>query len=119
MSAGCDDLGMDSDLVRVADELVAIVEAAPQDLTWAGYWSDQDELVSDLRDHAERLRRGDTSRFAELRVLFAPACPLQDMAMDNGWSDRYMELATRFDRTSPPQSDFGFRPGRRRDGSGD
>jgi hypothetical protein len=88
------------ELVSVLDDLLEVVESAPQDLSWAGYWSGQDDVVSDLRDHRDRLRRGDTSRLDLLRALFNPAMPLQDMAMASGWHDRYMQLAERFDTAS-------------------
>jgi hypothetical protein len=87
-------------LVRVLDDLLEIVESSTQDLTWAGYWMDHDGAVTDLRDHRDRLRRGDTSELDMLKVLFNPGMPLQDMAMASGWTDRYHLLAARFDRAA-------------------
>lgn len=72
-------------------------EVPPQYVDWAGY-EDQDELLDDLRDHATRLRAGDTGRVRDLHVLFLPTGPLQDIAIDSRWHDQYMELADRFDR---------------------
>lgn len=92
---------MNADRVAdVLDEVVMIIESSPQDLTWAGYWSDAAEAAAELRDEAARLRRGDIGGLAELRVLFGPGCPLQDMAMAGGWTDRYLVLAERFDTAS-------------------
>lgn len=85
------------DLVGVMDELLEVVESTSADLTWAAYWSDEVDVVTDLRDHRDRLRRGDLSRLALLGALFNPAMPLQDMAMASGWHERYRRLATRFD----------------------
>jgi len=40
---------------------------------------------------------GDTSRLSDLRVLFLPTGPLQDIAVHGSWHDRYIALAGRFD----------------------
>lgn len=87
------------ELLDVVNEVIAICEASPQHVDWAGY-QDQGELLEDLHDHARRLRAGDTSRLSELRVLFLPSGPLQDIAIDSGWHNKYMTLASRFDELS-------------------
>jgi hypothetical protein len=89
--------GQQDDVAQLVGELVELVESSPQDLSFAGYWSDRDDVLTDLRDHHDRLRRGDTSRLSLLKTLFNPAMPLQDMAMASGWGDRYLRLAARFD----------------------
>lgn len=33
----------------------------------------------------------------ELRVLFAPTGPLQELSLDNGWGDEFLSLAERVD----------------------
>ena len=87
---------MDVELLQIVNQLIAICEVPPQYVDWAGY-EDQDELLEDLRDHARRLGAGDTGRLSELHVLFLPTGPLQDIAIDSGWHDNYMTLASRFD----------------------
>ena len=88
------------ELLEIVSKVITVCEVSPQYVDWAGY-RDQDELLADLRDHASRLRAGDTSRLAELRVLFLPTGPLQDIAIDSGWSDTYMRLASRFEQLYP------------------
>jgi hypothetical protein len=90
---------MDSPLVELIDEILMILSATPQDVVWSHY-GDEEELVADLRDHADRLRQGDRSRLPDLRVLFLPTGALQEIAISSGWSDRYLSLASRFDRLS-------------------
>jgi hypothetical protein len=87
---------VDTELLDIVNEVIAICESSTQHVDWAGY-EDQDELLEDLREHARRLREGDTSRLRELRVLFLPTGPLQDIAIDSGWVDQYMNLSSRFD----------------------
>jgi hypothetical protein len=33
----------------------------------------------------------------ELRVLFAPTGPIQEVSVSSGWGDAFLELADRFD----------------------
>jgi hypothetical protein len=91
---------VETELLEIVNEVITICEVSPQYVDWAGY-RDQDELLADLRDHASRLRSGDTSRLPELRVLFLPTGPLQDISVDSGWADKYMRLAGRFDEFYP------------------
>jgi hypothetical protein len=84
---------------RIVEEVLCIVQAAPQDTTWTRY-EDWEAAVADLRDHVERLRRSDLSRLSDLRLLFAPTASLQELAISNGWSGSYMSLAKRFDELS-------------------
>jgi hypothetical protein len=88
------------ELADIVDRLIAICGASPQHVDWAGC-RDQAELLEDLRDHARRLRTGDAARLRELRVLFLPTGPLQDIAIDSGWHDEYLVLARRADQLLP------------------
>jgi hypothetical protein len=85
--------------LRIMEEVLCIVQAAPHDTSWTVY-ADWAAAVADLRDHTERLRRGDLSRLSDLRMLFAPTASLQELALSNGWPERYMALAERFDELS-------------------
>lgn len=85
--------------LRIMEEVLCIVQAAPHDTSWTVY-ADWEAAVADLRDHVERLRRGDLSRLSDLRMLFAPTASLQELALSNGWPGRYMSLAKRFDELS-------------------
>jgi hypothetical protein len=67
-------------LVQVLDEVLSIVTVSEQDTLWTGRWDAPDEMVLELRDHANRLRRGDLSTLKELKFLFAPTGPLQEVA---------------------------------------
>lgn len=89
---------MVDEVVTVLADVLKIVESENQDVTWAGAWWDEPrDMVSDLRNHLARLRKGDTSRMAELRLLFLPTGPLQEVSISSGWSTRYLKLAAQFD----------------------
>jgi hypothetical protein len=88
---------MDPRLAEIIDELLEIVQAHPQDLNWQSFYDDQQELLHDLRDHAERARCGDGSRLPELKDSLAPTGPLNEIAFSSGWGDAYVRLANEFD----------------------
>jgi hypothetical protein len=51
LAVGCDDRRMQLAVqVRVNEKLLEVVEPTSQDLTWAGYWTDYDDVVTGLRD---------------------------------------------------------------------
>ncbi|MGK5550104.1 hypothetical protein ACSNOI_00680 [Actinomadura kijaniata] len=87
---------MDVRLAKIIDELVAIVQAHPQNLLWGSYENEQ-ELIDDLRDHAARVRRGDHSRLFELKLALLPTGALCEIAINSGWADAYVRLANQFD----------------------
>jgi hypothetical protein len=88
---------MDPRLAVIIDELLEIVRAHPQDLDWQPYYDDQQELLRDLRDHAERIREGDASRLAELKFSLLPTGDLNEIAFSSGWGAAYVRLADEFD----------------------
>lgn len=95
-------------LAELIDELLEIVQAHTQDLNWQACYHDQQALLRDLRDHAERVRRGDGSRLPELRFSLLPTGPLNEIAFSSGWGDAYVRLAGEFDAlytgpASPPR----------------
>jgi hypothetical protein len=63
---------MDPRLAAIIDEVLEIVQAHRQDLNWQPYYDDQQELLLDLQDHAERIRSGDASRLPELKFSLLP-----------------------------------------------
>ena len=92
---------MDPRLADLIDEPVQIIQAGPQDLNWQAEYDDEGELLRDLRDHAERIRRGDGSRLAELKFVLLPASALNEMAFSSGWGRAYVRLGNEFDALYP------------------
>ena len=44
-----------------------------------------------------RVLGGDLDALGELRVLFAPAGPIQEVSLRSGWGDEFMAVAAEFD----------------------
>ena len=70
-----------AEVLEILDQVLAIVQHVPQDLT----------------DHAGRIRQGDLSRLPDLRFLFVATGPLCEIAASSGWLDTYAVLGNRFD----------------------
>ncbi|MFQ6325678.1 hypothetical protein ACLMAL_06005 [Nocardia sp. CWNU-33] len=85
------------EIVGILDQVLAIVKHAPQELIWQSRYSDEQELVDDLTDHARRIRQEDLSRLPDLSFLFAPTGPLCEIAASSGWLEFYTVLGNRFD----------------------
>jgi hypothetical protein len=85
----------------IVDELLSIVQSGSQDLDWQPWYEDERQLVEDLRDHADRARRGDDSRLPELKFMLAPTGALNEIAISSGWAASYLRLANEFDRLYP------------------
>jgi hypothetical protein len=99
---------MDPRLAEIVNELLEIVQAHPQDLDWQPYYDDHQELLDDLRDHAERIRNKDASRLPELKFSLQPTGDLNEIALSSGWGTAYVCLADEFDElytgpASPPR----------------
>jgi hypothetical protein len=57
-----------------------------------------DELLMDLAIAIEAIEKGKRFNKRNLKMLFAPTGPIQEIAIDEGWGDRYLELAALFDQ---------------------
>ncbi|MFQ6395901.1 hypothetical protein ACLMAJ_20835 [Nocardia sp. KC 131] len=84
-------------ILDILDQVLAIVHKLPQDLTWQSLYTDEQELVDDLTDHAGRIRGQDFSRLPDLHFLFVTTGPLCEIAVSSGWVDAYAVLGNRFD----------------------
>jgi hypothetical protein len=99
---------VDPQLVEIIDELLTIVRSSRQDLNWQPDYDNEGDLIEDLRDHAERMRRGDSSRLPELSYVLLPTGALNEIAFSSGWGESYVRLANRFDEiyigpSTPPR----------------
>lgn len=63
---------VDPRLVEIIDEFLAIAQSNPQDLSWQPHYDNERDPIEDLCDHAERMRRGDSSRLPELKYVLLP-----------------------------------------------
>jgi hypothetical protein len=85
------------EIIDILNEIIRIVRRSEIDVVWSGY-DTTDDVLSDLTGHIGRLTNNDLSRRKELKILFAPTGPLQEIALSSGWGDQFLSIAERFDQ---------------------
>lgn len=86
-----------ADLLRVLEKVLHIVTTFEQDVTWNSGWDTPADMVTELQAHADRLRSGDLSKLDDLRFLFLPTGPLQEVSISSGWAEVFLTLSEHFD----------------------
>ena len=90
-------------MARTLDDAIVVLEEIAQrlrepdtDVAYSRYNS-REEAVADINSHLGRLRVGDHSGIGDLESLFGPTGSLQEISLTNGWGERFLDLAARFD----------------------
>jgi hypothetical protein len=68
---------------------------ASRSSVWAG--GSLEEIAAQLRAAIAAVESRTLLDRDELRVLFAPTGPLQELSIDNGWGDEFLSLAQQVD----------------------
>ena len=55
------------------------------------------DLISIIERERNIIRTGEKVDYSELKKLFTPTGPIQELSIDNGWGQSFIELANRFD----------------------
>ncbi len=83
--------------------MVQILEAMKEIILLYGFepsiWFDEteEEIISELDNHIQKILHKDFSKFPELILLFAPTVSLQEMSISGGWGWAYLKVAEKFD----------------------
>ena len=59
------------------------------------------EALDDFDSYIRDVESGTDKRLHELGVLFLPTSELQDLAIDSGWGDEFLEIADAYDAIMP------------------
>jgi len=84
-------------MIEVLEDTKAYLARPENDFVWSSF-SDSAHAKKEIDDHIERIRKNDFSKGLDLRVLFAPTGPIQEVSVSSGWGDDFLTLAARFDR---------------------
>jgi hypothetical protein len=87
---------VNAELVSVLKAAKALVTRKGNEFAWSS-WMDEADAVRELDEHIARLEKGDLSKAEDLRVLFLPTGPMQELSLSSGWADEFLKLADRFD----------------------
>ena len=81
-------------LTAVLREAKALLALESNDFSWSS-WRDQNQAVSEIDSIIAKLENG---AIPDMRILFAPTGPIQEVSLSSGWGNQFMELAERFDK---------------------
>jgi hypothetical protein len=87
---------MNTALLAILHEIHRLLILEGNDFAWSS-WADAKAAEDEMNDHIRRIESEDYSRLLDLKVLFAPTGPIQEVSISSGWSDEYLDLAERFD----------------------
>jgi hypothetical protein len=81
-------------LIAVLREARAFLALESNDFLWSS-WRDQNQAISEIDSIIRELENGSVP---DMRVLFAPTGPMQEVGLSSGWEQEFLELAERFDK---------------------
>lgn len=84
-----------SQLIDLLLDVRNLINSPKTDITWSKYNS-VEEIWLELDRFKKRINQHDESVFSELEILFAPTGSLQEISIDNGWGNKFVELSSRF-----------------------
>jgi len=67
------------------------------DVVWTRYETAK-EVIELIDGFARRIGAGDKTVFEEINYAFAPTGTFQDISINNGWGQEYIEISGRFDK---------------------
>ena len=89
-------MGIDvCELLAVIEEVRVLLARPDNHYSWSTFM-DAEAAVSEIDELAAKVRRDGEMPFM-LTVLFTCTGPIQEVAVSNGWGDRFRALASRFD----------------------
>jgi hypothetical protein len=83
-------------LIGVLEGTRALLLRPDNDFTWSS-WRDAEHALAEVDGHLTRLRAGGALGTRTVAIVFLPTGPLQEVAVNSGWGDAFLELADRFD----------------------
>ncbi len=81
-------------LIAILREARAFLALEGNDFSWSS-WRDQNQAISEIDSIIAKL---ENDSIPDMRVLFAPTGPMQEVSLSSGWRNGFVELAKRFDK---------------------
>ncbi len=82
------------EILAVLKELVSLLKQSDES-AYSGL--DIGQIISRIEQQSSNLRAGEKVDYEALKALFYPTGPIQEISIDNGWGDLFIQLAARFD----------------------
>ncbi|MBJ8339520.1 hypothetical protein JGU71_11545 [Antrihabitans sp. YC3-6] len=88
-----------AELLAVFDDLRALLSQPDNDFSWSS-WFGADDALAEVDEISAAIRAARTAadlpKF-EIRSLFVPTGPVQEVSLSSGWGARFLTLADRCD----------------------
>jgi len=81
-------------LISILKEARAFLALEGNDFSWSS-WIDQNQAISEIDSMITELENGS---IPDMRFLFAPTGPIQEVSLSSGWGNEFIRLAERFDQ---------------------
>ena len=81
-------------LINILKQARTLLALESNDFSWSS-WKDQNHAISEVDSIIIALENGS---IPEIRDLFAPTGPIQEVSLSSGWAQEFLELAERFDK---------------------
>jgi hypothetical protein len=85
-----------SDLIAVLSQARSLIVRPENDFPWSS-WQNTNEATAEIDGLLKQLEAGNRPWRGSLEILFLPTGPLQEVSVNSGWEDEFLELADRFD----------------------
>lgn len=89
--------GRFAEILNILDEIRNITNNPQVNMIWTPYQNSA-EFIREYDLIVEAFKRGTQGSLGKLQLLFAPTGVLQDISIDNGWGEKFIELSGRFDK---------------------
>ncbi len=84
------------ELLRIIGYLKSTL--TPETKLSCSYFESVEKLEEVLDELSEAVKAGDLNCLKDLNMYFLPTSSFQELSIRNGWSNEYLELASKFDR---------------------
>lgn len=84
------------ELEKIIDRIITLCEATDIDIIYSKYTKVED-LLEDLYDYKTSLANCSFEFIDDIVIDFAPTSTFQELAIDNGWQDEYINLSNQAD----------------------
>jgi hypothetical protein len=81
-------------LIAILREARAFLALEGNDFSWSS-WRDQNQAISEIDTIIRELEKGSVP---DMRILFVPTGPIQEVSLSSRWGNEFLELANRFDK---------------------
>ena len=83
-------------LLQVLREARQLLARPANNFDWSA-WENADAALREIDAVVQTLDTGGQPDSLQLRVLFGPTGPIQEVSISSGWGDTFLTLAERFD----------------------